>query len=91
MKKIKTNIGYMYLPNESTVKTATVPFNETNNHKNIDIIDITSADSKRLYRTANPYGIGYTDHYDRVLASKKAVQKLTAGKPTRKIDFIEIP
>ena len=56
MKKIKTNIGYMYLPNESTVKTATVPFNETNSPKEINMIIITSADSKRLYRTANPYG-----------------------------------
>ena len=90
MKKIKTNIGYMYLPNESTAKTATVPFNKMNSHKNIDIIDITSDDAKKLYRTVNPYGIGYTDHYDRVLASKRAVQKLTAGKPARKIDFLEI-
>ena len=90
MKKIKTNIGYMYLPNESTVKTATVPFNETNHNKTIDMITITSDGTKKLYHTENPYGIGYTDHYDRVLASKKAVQKLTAGKPARKIDFLEI-
>ena len=91
MKKIKTTIGYLCLPDESTVKTATVPFNKTNSPKEINMIIITSADSKRLYRTANPYGIGYTDCFDCVLASHHARMKLTANKPTRKIDFIEIP
>ena len=90
MKKIKTTIGYLCLPDESTAKTAATPFNEMNSHKNIDIIEITSDDAKKLYRTVSPFGVGYTDHYEQVLISKKAVQKLNAGKTTRKINFIEI-
>lgn len=88
--KIKTPFGYLCLPDESTVENTTTPFNETNSHKEINMIDITSDDAKKAYRISNPYGVGYTDHYDRVLASKKAVQKLNANKPKRKIDFFEI-
>ena len=90
MKKIKTTIGYLCLPDESTAKTAATPFNKTTTHKEINIINITSDDAKKAYCTANPFGIGYTDHYDRILASQRSVMKLTAGKPERKIDFIEI-
>lgn len=88
--KIKTPFGYLCLPDESTVENATTTFNETNSHKEINMINITSDDAKKAYRISNPYGVGYSDHYDRVLASKKAIQKLNAGKPTRKINFIEI-
>ena len=91
MKKIKTILGYLYLPDERMVENTNTLHNETNHNKTIDMITITSDGTKKLNHTENPYGIGYTDHYDRVLASKRAVQKLTAGKPTRKIDFIEIP
>ena len=90
MKKIKTNIGYMYLPEERTNNTISAPFNERNKYKEINTIVITSADSKRLYRTANPYGVGYTDCFDCILTSHHSRIKLTAGKPERKIDFIEI-
>jgi hypothetical protein len=41
-------------------------------------------------RTTNPFGIGYTNHYNRVLSSQNAVMKLTAAKPEREIDFLEI-
>ena len=88
--KIKTPFGYLCLPEEKPNETISVPYNETNSHKEINMIDITSDDAKKAYRISNPYGVGYTDHYDRVLASKKAVQKLNANKPKRKIDFFEI-
>jgi hypothetical protein len=90
MKKIKTTIGYLCLPDESTVKTATVPFNKTNSPKEINMIIITSADSKRLYRTATPYGVGYTDCFDCIIASHRSRMNLTVGKSERKIDFLEI-
>ena len=90
MKKIKTNIGYMYLPEERTNNTISAPFNERNKYKEINMIVITSDDSKRLYRTANPYGVGYTDCFDCILTSHHSRMKLTAGKPDHKIDFIEI-
>ena len=90
MKKIKTNIGYLYLPEERTNDTISAPFNEMNKHKEINMIVITSADSKRLYRTATPYGVGYTDCFDCIIASHRSRMKLTVGKSERKIDFIEI-
>ena len=90
MKKIKTTIGYLCLPDESTAKTAATPFNKTTTHKEINIINITSDDAKKAYRTANPYGVGYTDCFDCILTSHHSRMKLTAGKPERKIDFIEI-
>ena len=90
MKKIKTTIGYLCLPDESTAKTAATPFNKTTTHKEINIINITSDDAKKAYRTAPPYGVGYTDCFDCILTSHHSRMKLTAGKPERKIDFIEI-
>ena len=90
MKKIKTTIGYLCLPDESTAKTAATPFNKTTTHKEINIINITSDDAKKAYRTANPYGVGYTDCFDCILTSHHSRMKLTAGKPERKIDSIEI-
>ena len=90
MKKIKTPFGCRCLPDERTIDNDTVSYNKTNPQKNIDIIEITSDDAKKLYRTVSPFGVGYTDHYDRVPASQKSVQKLNAEKPERKIDFLEI-
>ena len=90
MKKIKTPFGCRCLPDEHTIDNDTVSYNKTNPQKNIDIIEITSDDAKKAYRTANPFGIGYTDHYDRILASQRSVMKLTAEKPKRKIVFLEI-
>ena len=46
--KIKTPFGYLCLPDESTVENATTTFNETNSHREINMIDITSDDAKRL-------------------------------------------
>ena len=89
MNKIKTPFGYLCLPNERMIENTATAYDEIPKHKNIDIINITSDNAKKLYRTENPYGIGYTDHYDRVLASKRSVMKLNASKPTRKIDFFE--
>ena len=90
MTKIKTPFGYLCLPDERMIENTNTSYNETNSQKEIDMVVITSDDAKKLYRTENPFGVGYTDHYDRVLASKRAVMKLTASKPTRKINFIEI-
>ena len=59
--KIKTPFGYLCLPDESTVENATTTFNETNSHKEINMIDITSDDAKKAYQISNPYGVGYTD------------------------------
>ena len=88
--KIKTIFGYLCLPEEKPNETISVPYNETNCHKNIDIITITSDDAKKAYRTVTPYGVGYTDYFECFLASQISAMKLTAGKPERKIDFIEI-
>ena len=90
MKKIKTTIGYLYLPDERTAENTTSLFNKMTRRKEINMIVITSDDAKKAYRTANPFGIGYTDHYDRILASQRSVMKLTAEKPERKIVFLEI-
>jgi hypothetical protein len=88
--KIKTPFGFRYLPDTSTIDNDTASYNKTNSQKNIDIIEIISDDVKKAYRTANPYGIGYTNHYSRVLSSKNEIMKLTGGKPNREIDFLEI-
>lgn len=86
--KIKTPFGY--LSDERIVDNGALLCNETNSRRDIDIITITSDDAQKAYQFSSPYGVGYTDHYEQVLISKKAVQKLNAGKPTRKIKFIEI-
>ena len=90
MKKIKTPFGYRCLPNASIIDNDIASYNKTNSQKNIDIIEIISDDVKKTYRTANPYGIGYTNHYSRVLSSKNEIMKLTGGKTNREIDFLEI-
>ena len=58
--------------------------------RDIPIVTVMSDDAKKRYRTINPCGIGYTDHYNRVLSSQNSVMKLTGGNPTREIDFLEI-
>ena len=88
--KIKTPLGYLCLPDERMVENVDTAYNKISKHRNINIIQITSDDAKKAYRTANPFGIGYSDHYDHILASQISVMKLTAGKPERKLDFIEI-
>ncbi|MBE6665167.1 MAG: hypothetical protein E7603_02955 [Ruminococcaceae bacterium] len=90
MKKIKTPFGYLCLPNKRMIESTATAYDEIPEHKNIDIINITSDNAKKLYRTENPYGIGYTDHYSHVLISKKAITKLYGGNSTRKIDFLEV-
>lgn len=90
MKKIKTPFGYRCLPNASIIDNDIASYNKTNSQKNIDIIEIISDNEKKTYRTANPFGIGYTDHYSHVLISKKAITKLYGGNSTRKIDFLEV-
>ena len=87
--KIKTPFGYRCLPDASIIDNDTASYNEKNLQKNIDIIEIISDDAKKTYRTGNPFGVGYTDHYNRVLVSQNTVMKLTAGNPHREIDFLE--
>ena len=87
--KIKTPFGFRYLPDTSMIDNDTASYNKTNSQQNIDIIEIISDDVKKTYRTENPFGVGYTDHYNRVLVSQNTVMKLTAGNPHREIDFLE--
>ena len=86
--KIKTPFGY--LSDERIVDNGALLCNETNSRRDIDISTITSDDAQKAYQFSSPYGVGYTDHYEQVLISKKAVQKLNASKPERKIKFLEI-
>ena len=88
--KIKTIFGYLCLPNEQIAENAATAYNKTSKHRDINIIQITSDDAKKAYRTANPYGVGYTDCFDCVLASHLARMKLSAGKIEHEIDFLEI-
>lgn len=88
--KIKTPIGYLCLPDERMAENATALYNDIYQERNFPIITIISDDAKKTYRTESPYGIGYTNYYNCVLASKISVMKLTGGNPTRKIDFLEI-
>lgn len=88
--KIKTPIGYLCLPNERITDNVVALYNETNLRKDIDIITVMADDTRKVYRTANPFGVGYTDHYNRVLSSQNIVMKLTEGNPSREIDFLEI-
>ena len=90
MKKIKTSFGYRCLSYEHMIDNDTASYNKTNFQKDINIITVMSDDTKKTYRTTNPFGIGYTDHYSHVLISKKAVTKLYGGNSTRKIDFLEV-
>ena len=89
MKKIKTTIGYLYLPDERTAENTTSLFNKMTSRKEINMIVITSDDAKKAYRTVNPFGIGYTNCFECFLASQISVMKLNSGKIERKIDFIE--
>ena len=88
--KIQTPSGYLYLPDKCMAENIAVVYDKIPKRKNIDMIVITSDDAKKAYRTANPFGIGYTDCFDCVLASHRSRMKLNAEKPERKIDFLEI-
>ena len=90
MKKIQTPFGYLCLPDKRMAENASTFCKETNQKKNIDTITVMSDDAKKTYRTVNPFGVGYTDHYDHVLSAQKAVTKLYGGNSTRKIDFLEV-
>ena len=90
MKKIKTPFGCLCVPDEHMIDNDTALYNKTNAQKDINIIAAMSDDAKKTYRTTNPFGIGYTNHYNRVLSSQNAVMKLTAGKPERELDFLKI-
>ena len=88
--KIKTPLGYLCLPDERMVENAATAYNKISKHRDINIIQITSDDAKKDYRTVNPFGVGYTNCFDCFLASQISVMKLNSGKIERKIDFIEI-
>ena len=88
--KIKTPFGYRCLPDEHMSENATALYNDMHQERLFPIITVMSDDAKKTYRTVNPFGVGYTDHYDHVLSAQKAVMKLTARNPSREIDFLEI-
>ena len=88
--KIKTPLGYLCLPDERMVENAATAYNKISKHRDINILQITSDDAKKAYRTANPYGVGYSDCFDCILASHRSRMKLNSGKIERKIDFFEI-
>lgn len=88
--KIKTRIGYLCLPDERMAENAATAYNKISKQRDIDIIQITSNDAKKDYRTVNPFGIGYTNCFEYFLDSQISVMKLNSGKIERKIDFLEI-
>lgn len=88
--KIKTPIGYLCLPDERMAENASSLYKDMYQERNFPVISVISDDAKQTYRTANPYGVGYTNHYSRVLSSQNTVMKLTAGNPSREIDFLEV-
>ena len=88
--KIQTPFGYLCLSEEQMSENTATAYDKISKHRDIDIIQIISDDSKKLYRTVNPFGVGYTDCFDCILTSHHSRIKLTAGKPEHKIDFIEI-
>ena len=79
--KIKTPIGYLCLSDERMAENASMLYNDMYKTRNINEITVISNDTKKVYRTINPYGVGYTNHYSRVLSSQNTVMKLTAGNP----------
>ena len=90
MKKIKTLFGYLCVPDERMAENATALYNDMYQERNFPVITVMSNDAKKQYRIANPYGVGYTNHYSRVLDSQNEIMKLTSGNPSREIDFLEI-
>ena len=88
--KIKTQIGYLCLPDERMAENAATAYNKISKHRDINIIQLTSDDAKKAYRTENPFGVGYTDCFDCVLTSHLSRMKLSAGKIEHEIDFLEI-
>ena len=88
--KIQTPTGCLCLPDERMAENASSLYKDVYHERDIPIVTVMSDDAKKRYRTINPCGIGYTDHYNRVLVSQNTVMKLTAGNPHREIDFLEI-
>ena len=88
--KIQTPAGYLCLPDERMAENASSLYKDVYHERDIPIVTVMPDDAKKRYRTINPFGIGYTDHYNRVLVSQNTVMKLTAGNPHREIDFLEI-
>ena len=87
--KIQTPTGCLCLPDERMAENASSLYKDVYHERDIPIVTVMSDDAKKRYRTINPCGIGYTDHYNRVLSSQNSVMKLTGGNPTREIDFLE--
>ena len=90
MTKIKTPFSYLCIEDDITAEYAKTAISHMFCEQDLNEIIVSSSKEKMLYRTNNPFGVGYTDHVDRVLASQKSVMKLNAGMPNRKIDFLEI-
>jgi hypothetical protein len=88
--KFQTPTGYLCLPDERMAENASSLYKDVYHERDIPIVTVMSDDAKKIYRTINPFGIGYTDLYNRVLVSQNTVMKLTAGNPHREIDFLEI-
>lgn len=57
--------------------------------REIKEVTIKGEEERKKYRTFSPFGCGYTDNYDRVLATKRSVMKLFGENPERDIVFIE--
>ena len=88
--KIQTPTGYLCLPDERMVENAASLYKDVYHERDIPIVTVMSDDAKKLYRTASPFGVGYTDCFDRFLTSQISITKIYGGNPTRKIDFLEI-
>ena len=60
-----------------------------NEHYSIKNFITVSEKEEKIYATDSPFGIGYTNDFEKFLNTNKATQKIFGGIVKRKISFVE--
>ena len=90
MTKIKTPFGYLYINDDRITDNAKTAVSHMFSQQELNEIIISSPKEQNLYRTDNPFGCGYTNNYERAIATHIAMIKMSHGIPVREIEFIEV-
>lgn len=88
--KFETPMGYMCLKDERMEENVKSMFTGMYQEKEIEEVVIKTPETKKNYNTSSPFGRGYTNNYERVLATRNAVMKMFCGKVEKEIVFAQV-
>lgn len=89
MTRIKTLFGYLCIEDDRIAENAKTAIAHMFCEQDLNEIVVSSPEEQSLYRTANPFGCGYTNNYSRVIATHNATMKICGGIPICEIHFVE--